>query len=147
MDASLVSMYHNSLNPQKPDYKELFDKVKVLAFNREEMVYIFSFFTNITGAMLVGSLYFNKLSIIKVALLCAAIFFGAFGINYVIAGSLMDSLDAAAPFQSVRIKIDDDYWRIELPQQASMLVGISFQYLLPIIFYALAYVRLTEKEF
>lgn len=147
MDASLVTLYHNSLNPNKADYQNLYDSAKILAYDREEMTYIFSFFTNITGAMLLGSLYFNKISIIKVALLCAAIFFGAFGINYLIAGSLFDNLDGAAPFQTVRLKMNEDYWRIELPDKASMWVGISFKYLLPVVFYVLAYIRLREKEF
>lgn len=147
MDASLVTLYHNSLNPNKADYQKLFDSAKILVFDREEMKYIFPFFFNITGVMLVGSLYFNKISIIKVALLCAAIFFGAFGINYLIAGSLFDNLNSAAPFQRVRLKIDDDYWWIELPDKASSLVGISFQYILPVVLYILSYIRLKEKEF
>ncbi|MBC7383186.1 MAG: hypothetical protein H7296_09355 [Bacteroidia bacterium] len=147
MDLTMIQIYHHGLDPNKADYKELYDKARILEYTGLEAKIFFIFFFNVTGAMLAGSLYFNKISVIKVALICVAVFFGFYSLNYLIAGIFFDSLEAAFPFSGVSIELANQKGRIDLPPQASGIVLIMFQYIFPALLYVLAFVKLREKEF
>jgi hypothetical protein len=147
MDTVFVLIYHHSLNPASPFYKRqyesvyLFDLKGVIARN----VYIMSLLY--TGAMLVGSLYFNKLAVIKVALTLSGIFIVVFGLNWVMAIGLFGPIEDASPFHHVALRTGNDIGSIELPWKAGILFGDMFLYLFPLLLWLLAFTRLREKEF
>jgi hypothetical protein len=78
MDAAFVSYYHHQLNPKEVNYLNKLESVQ--PFNLKGHVAVTSFYVygTLVSAMLVGSLYFNKLSFVKTGLiLCGvcAVFF------------------------------------------------------------------------
>jgi hypothetical protein len=97
--------------------------------------------------MLLGSLYFNKVSFIKVALIICGLFFTAYLLDFVFAKMLFDKVDKALPFYCVFISVGTEVGKVELPDFASKAVDIIMQYLVPGMLWVLAYVRLREKEF
>jgi hypothetical protein len=147
IDTIFVGMYHRSLDPQGPFYKELFDQVQNFQFDRFVASKVLSMFLNFAGAMLVGSLYFNKVSFIKVALIICAFWFGAFLLNLMIARAMMQNVSNALPYWLVWIDVEKNRGRIDLPPNIAMAVKILIQYIIPAIFWLLAFVRLKEKEF
>jgi hypothetical protein len=104
-------------------------------------------FTNFGGAMLIASLYFNKAAFIKVALILCGICFGAYLFNLLIANLFFENVDNAFPYYLVWITSNKDRGRLELPSGTLNIVNIVFQYIIPVILWILAYVRLREKEF
>jgi hypothetical protein len=147
VDSTFVSIYHNSLDPKSPFYKELYDSVQLFPFDGFVASKGFMMFTNFGGAMLVGCLYFNKAAFIKVALILCGLCFGAFLFNLLIANLFFDHVDNAFPYYLVWITFNKDKGRLELPSNALNIINIVFQYIVPVILWVLAYVRLREKEF
>jgi hypothetical protein len=104
-------------------------------------------FLNATGAMLVGSLYFNKGAYIKTALLVCGFYIGGHILNEVIAEAMFDPIDKALPFYCVFIPVGKQVGKVLLPYYASNFVDVCILYVMPAIFWLTAYVRLREKEF
>ena len=147
IDSTFISIYHNSLDPKSPYYKELYDHVQLFPYNGFVASRCYMMFTNFGGAMLIGSLYFNKALFIKVALLLCGLCFGAFLFNLLIANLFFDHVDSAFPYYLVWITFNKDRGRLELPSNTLYIINIVFQYIVPVILWILAYVRLREKEF
>jgi hypothetical protein len=147
VDVLFVGMYHRSLDPNKPFYKELYEQVQLFPYNGFVAVRSSSLFTNFTGAMLVGSLYFNKVSFIKVALVVCGIWFGIFMLNFIVAKAMINNVQSAVPYVLVWIKVDENAGNIQLPEKIMNIVKIFDQYLIPGALWLLAYLRLKEKEF
>lgn len=147
LDTVFVSMYHHSLNPASPFYKRqyesvyLFDLKGSIARNVDIMSLLY------TGSMLVGSLYFNKLAIIKVALTLSGIFIVIFGLNWVMAIGLFGRIEDASPFNHVALRTGNDIGSIELPWKVGILFVDIFLYLFPSLLWVLSFTRLREKEF
>ncbi len=147
MDLIFILIYHNSLDPKGPFYKEMYDAVQIFPFNGFVAGKAFEMFLNFGGGMLVGSLYFNKASFIKVALIACGFCFGAFLLNLFIANLFFKNVENAFPYYLVWITVGKDRGRLELPGNALSTVGITFQYIIPFILWGLAFLRLREKEF
>lgn len=147
VDTGFVSLYHNSLDPASPFYKQeyqsvyTFDLGGVIAGN----VYTLSFIY--TGAMLVGSLYFNKVSTIKTAITLCIICLVIFGSNWLFATLLFGNIDDAAPFNHVAVPLGNDIGSIELPANIAKMCKYAFFYVMPATFWILSFTRLREKEF
>jgi hypothetical protein len=146
-DISFVALYHNSLDKVSPFYKEqyesvyLFDLDGIIARNVYLMFFIY------TGAMLVGSLYFNKTTIIKVALALCVLFIIIFGLNWLMAVGLFGTINDAAPFNHVTIPAGKEEGTIELPSGIMNIFKYSLIYIFPAILSLLSFTRLREKEF
>jgi hypothetical protein len=147
IDLIFISIYHHSLDPKGAYFKELYDAVQVFPFDGYVAGKCFMMFFNFAGAMLVGSLYFNKASFIKVALIVCGFCFGAFLLNLFIANVLLKNVDNAFPYFLVWITVGKERGRLELPADILNAVSISFQYIIPVILWVLAFIRLREKEF
>jgi hypothetical protein len=147
MDTSFVSMYHNGLDPHNVFYKEQYDAIHTFAFNEFVAKKVFMMFFNYAGIMLVGSLYFNKAAFIKVALITAGLCLGAFLLNLLIANIFFNNVQTAFPYFLVWISVGTDRARLELPESTLRIIDIFFQFILPVLLWGLAYVRLREKEF
>src|SRR6185312_2982621 len=64
MDAGFVAAYHNSLDPDGPFYKIRYDAVYLFSFNGFLARQCYPMFLIISGIMLIGSLYFNKVALV-----------------------------------------------------------------------------------
>ena len=147
MDLIFVSIYHKGLDPKGPFYKEMYDAVQPFPFDGFVADKSYMMFLNFAGAMLVGSLYFNRAPFIKVALVACGICFGAFLLNLFIANLFFKNVDSAFPYYLVWITVGKERGRLELPANILNTVSIFFQYIIPFILWTLAFLRLREKEF
>jgi hypothetical protein len=145
IDMFFVHQYHNGLNRQDPRYTMEYDSVYLFSFAGES-VSIFVFFANSAAAMLVGSLYFNKVSFIKVALVICGLYFFTFLINYLLSSILFKELFRAFPFHSIGIKNGNEEGILVLPLGWGKLYDLMALYILPGILLVVSYIRLTEKE-
>ena len=147
MDAGFVALYHNSLDPASPLYKEQYRSVYQFAFDGRVASKVYPLFLLFSGISLLGSLYFNKASFIKTALYFCILCFGLFGLNWLIALLLFGQIDGAFPFRNVDILVGREVGSVELPKTMYHAYMYISDYGIPLLFWALSYVRLGEKEF
>ena len=145
LDIFFVHLYHNSLNRQDPRYAEQYDSVSIFPFDRDS-ISIIVFFVNAAAAMLVGSLYFNKVSFIKVALVICGLYFFTFLLNYLLGSILFKEMFHSFPFHSIEVKNGDEEGILILPEGWSKLYDTMTLYILPGILLVVSYIRLREKE-
>lgn len=147
MDSSFVAIYHDSLDTASSFYKQLYERVYpfdlkgIIARNIYIMFFIY------TGAMLLGSLYFNKAAVIKVAFVLCAVFVFTFGLNWLMAIGLFGSIEDAAPFNHVAIRAGKETGSLELPSRIGKIFLYSIVCVFPTIIWLLSFTRLREKEF
>jgi hypothetical protein len=151
MDSSFISIYHNSLDPNMPSYKTAYASVYNLPFDGILAIKVYNLFFIFTPLSFLGSLYFNKVSFIKVALVFCAFCLFAYTLNWLMAKLLLGDISAAFPLREVSIAVgksmDPEEGRIELPAQLYRINMFFMDFILPVIFFGLAYLRLREKEF
>jgi hypothetical protein len=147
VDYCFVAVYHRSLDPNGPFYKQLYEEVQIFPFDGFVAGKVSIMFLNFAGAMLLGCLYFNKVSFIKVALVISAFWFGAYLLNLIIAKAMIQNVENAMPYFLVWIKVHTAEGRIELPGKIMQGVNVAIHYVVPAILWILAFVRLREKEF
>ena len=100
-----------------------------------------------TGATLVGSLYFNKLPFIKVMIGISIIVLGTLGLNLLMAKIIFGNVVDAAPFNHVTVTVGKEEASIELPERVGQFLQVSLWYVLPAILWMLSFTRLKEKQF
>lgn len=147
MDTTFVGIYHRSLNPAGPFYKEMYDHVRIFPYDGFVASKTYMMFLNFTTAMLVGALYFNKAAFIKVALIVCGLFIGGMLLNDFMAKALIDNVDKGLPYYAVFITVGKEFGKIFLPSYASKAVDIIILYIMPAVLLVTAYIRLSEKEF
>ncbi|MEP6746646.1 MAG: hypothetical protein ABJB86_02910 [Bacteroidota bacterium] len=147
MDIGFVAVYHHGLDHKGPYFKEQYEAVRVLAYDEFIADKAFMMFFNFAGIMLVGSLYFNKAAFIKVALIGCGICLGAFLLNMLIANIFFKNVQTAFPYYLVWLMEGKERGRLELPEATLQIVHAFFKYIIPVILWALAFLRLKEKEF
>jgi hypothetical protein len=147
MDAGFVLAYHNSLDPNGPFYKQMYEAVYLFPFNGRFARQCYVITAVCSGFMLIGSLYFNKAALIKVALAICILSFGIYGLNYLFAGMLFKNVADAFPFQYVVIWVGKETGSLDLPQNVHDPAWYFISFGLPLILWAVAFIRLREKEF
>ncbi|MEO6719630.1 MAG: hypothetical protein ABIN67_04650 [Ferruginibacter sp.] len=147
IDNLFVEIYHKELDPNGAFYKQLYEQVQPFPYDGFVAKKAATMFVNFAGAMLVGCLYFNKVSFIKVALLIATFWFGSYLINLAIAKVMIKNVENAMPYFLVWIQVHTSEGRIELPAKIMDVVRILIQYIIPSMLWLLAFLRLREKEF
>lgn len=147
MDASFVGIYHSGLDPAGPFYKDQYESVYVLPFDGVFSGKVYDQGLIFSGAMLIGSLYFNKVNFIKVALVICVLCIGAFALNWLIAKAVFGNISNAFPFHYVMLSVGKEIASIELPGWASNIYNYIIEYLIPALLWGLAFIRLREKEF
>ena len=147
IDYFFVSSYHASLDPKGPFYKQLYESVNTFPLQGFVASKAYIMFLNATGAMLVGSLYFNKGAFIKVALIVCGLYIGGHILNQFIAEAVFDKIDKALPYYCVFIPVGKEFGKVLLPDLASNVVDICMLYVMPAIFWLVTFIRLREKEF
>jgi hypothetical protein len=145
LDTFFVHQFHNSLNRNDARYRDQYDSVYVFTYFGESLA-VFIFFLNTAAAMMVGSLYFNKVSFIKVSLIICGIYFLTFMLNYWICAILFKDMIRCFPFHNVNIKNGDDWGVISMPSSFDPIYDLLAIYILPAILLILSFIRLKEKE-
>lgn len=147
IDTAFVALYHKSLDLASPFYKQVYESVYTFDLNGIIARNVFIMFFIYTGAMLLGSLYFNKASVIKTAIALCLIFLLIFGSNWLFATMLFGNIDDAAALGHVAIPVGKEVGVIELPAGFAKIFKYLFLYVGPACFWLLSFTRLREKEF
>ena len=147
IDATFVAIFHHSLDPSAPFFKEQYESVFLFNFNGVIAWKVYPIFLFLTGAMLIGSLYFNKVSFIKTGIVICIVCIGSFWLNWLFAEITFGTINEAAPFNHVSVPVGKEEGSIELPEKASWIFRFSISYVFTILLWVLAFVRLREKEF
>lgn len=147
MDTVLLEVYLKNLDPNSYDYKHLVEDAKPFELNSSFAIFCFKLFLNICGFMMLGSLWYNKLGIIKVAMLICGIVLLAIGFNYIIANALFDEKINAFPFLQIVVKTKDNHQTIAPPAYAQSAINVLFYGILPLSFFLISFLKLREKEF
>lgn len=147
IDTSFVAIYHNSLDTSAPFYKQQYDAVYPFDLNGGIAWKVYPMFLFYTGAMLIGSLYFNKTAFIKVAIVLCVGFIIVMGLNWIFAKMLFGNVNDAQPFHHVAIPVGKEEGTIELPARVQTIFNYILFYIFPGSLWVLAYTRLREKEF
>ena len=108
---------------------------------------VFPMFVFLAGAMMVGSLYFNKVSFIKVAIAICLVMVTGFGLNWAIARIFFGNINDAGPFNHVTIPVGKEEGFLELPKTMANIYFYFFVYIIPAVLWLISYIRLREKEF
>ncbi|TFF40847.1 hypothetical protein [Mucilaginibacter psychrotolerans] len=146
IDYCFVTAYHNGLDRSSPLYQRMYNSVNLFSFEGNIVRQSTILFVNFAGAMLVGSLYFNKVAIVKVALVVCGVIAVVYFLNLAVAGILFNNIDIAFPYYTVLIKVGSEVGNVELPPRAGAVADAFLQYILPATLWITAYIRLREKE-
>jgi hypothetical protein len=143
LDACFVHWYHTGLNRQDPRYSVQYNAVYL--FTYYDAFPLIVFFFNAAGAMLIGSLYFNKISFIKVALVICGMYFFTILLNYLINAFLFKDMLHTYPFHTVILQTGTEQGIVGIPGYLSRI----FDWVIicsPLFFLFISYIRLKEKE-
>ncbi|MEH6307250.1 hypothetical protein RYH73_16500 [Olivibacter sp. CPCC 100613] len=146
IDIFFVNSYRNGLDPARADYQLLYSGIELFSFDNEIAKIVYTVFFNLAGAMLVGSLYFNKVSYIKVALVICTLTIVTYFLNLSIAMAFFDHIDVAIPFKVIFLKVGKGVGIINQPDLMARAINITISYVIPAILWLTAYIRLKEKE-
>lgn len=145
MDRAFASSYLVRHDPAAADYpmmQQVFPLDGWMAQNVYTLFFIYA------GAMMVGSLYFNKMSFIKTALILFGLFIFFFVSNSGIAKVLFGDIGSAMPFEFVFVRVGyNDFERITLPENVAHAVNFGVRLAFPASLWLISLVRLREKEF
>lgn len=147
VDAVFVEAYHKSLDPTSPIYKLQYESVYTFDLNGVISHKVYSLFLLLTGSMLTGALYFNKIPFIKTGIAFCIAIFAIYGLNWLIASVLFNDLSEAAPFHHVIILVGKEKGTLILPARLENYFFYAQAFGIPAIMWLLPLVRLREKEF
>ena len=146
IDIGFVTAYHNGLNKNNPQYKEMYDSVQYYPFDNNIAKQSEMLFANFSGVMLIGSLYFNRIAAVKTAL----VYFGVLGfiyfLNLGLSHTFFNDVDEAFPFHNIFIKVKNDTGSIELPSAFSNMIYNFIAFIVPGVLLITTLIRLREKE-
>ena len=162
MDAAFVSYYHQQLNPKEVNYLNKLESVQPFDLGGHVAKTSFLMYGILVASMLVGSLYFNKLSFVKTGLIICGVCSLFFVLNLGVAQLFFNNVSDAFPFFRVTMNIPSaevisesrvmirpisDDASVLLPQPYHGIVEATIQYVLAALLCVTAYIRLREKEF
>ena len=147
MDVSFVAAYHNSLDPTSVFYKQQYEGVYTFDLNGIIAWKVYPGFLMLTGSMLTGALYFNKISFIKTGITICIVIFIIVGLNWMIANLLFDNVNDAGAYDHVTLAVGKEEGTLILPSNIESFFHYSFAFVVPAILWILPLSRLREKEF
>lgn len=151
MDTAFVDSFHRHLDPGRKDYQEIYQRVQRYSLTDPYAKKNYVYFVNYAGAMMLGSLYFDKLGLIKSGLLIGGVFLSVYLLNLCIAKMIIGGVTNAFPFDGVDVLVSGKGWattrELRVPPAAMQWLDIFSEGILPVFLWATAYVRLTEKQF
>jgi hypothetical protein len=146
IDIFFVNHYRNGLDHNNVNYQVLYHSVDLFTFNNSFTNRIYLMYVNVAAAMLLGSLYFNKVSYIKVALIICSFVAGTYLLNLMIVMLLFKNVDMALPFDHLFLKVGTGVGIIGLPKDIDNIFHIASLYVIPGGLLLTALMRLKEKE-
>ncbi len=108
--------------------------------------FTFLTFFNITALMAIGSLYFNKMALIKTLFASIGLYVLLYYLSFIIGKILFQTPITSASFYFPRIVLNKTEELLLLPQPMLFYYSVFFSFILPIIFWLIALIRLREKE-
>jgi hypothetical protein len=148
LDTIYTNYFRNHLNPNLKNYKTLYESAKVMSFwgdSRNVSDSTYAIFVGYTGIMAVGSVYFNKMALVKTMFAFAGIMFLIQFLNgYLSTFIFQTDVQSNLFWNSLWIRTGDLI--VGLPKNINQIYTIFFSYLLPSILWLLALLRLREKE-
>ncbi len=147
MDASFVYLFHKSLDPAGPFYKQQYQSVNIFSFNGIIAWKVYPMYLFAVAAMLVGSLYFNKVALIKVSLAICCLIIGSYLLNWGFAKMFFGPVNDATIFYNVTIPVGKEEGSIMLPEKISGFAFNIVSYVFPAILFVTSLIRFREKEF
>jgi hypothetical protein len=158
MDVAFVTAYHNSLDPHSLFYKQQYESVYPFDLNGIVAWKVYRIFLLLTGSMLTGSLYFNKIAFIKTAICVCIMVFFIIGINWLIAGAVFKNVNTTVisspfgmkdtrPYDRVTLYVGKETGTLLLPPHLDNFFRVMLSFVLPVILWILPLLRLREKEF
>jgi hypothetical protein len=147
LDALSVTAYHNSLDKASLFYKQQYESVYNFDLNGMIAWKVYSLFLQLTGIMLTGSLYFNKIPLIKTGLSVCVIVIAIFGLNWLLANMFFSNISDAGPYDHVTLSVGNERASLILPTELDSFFHISIAFVIPVVLWFLPLLRLREKEF
>lgn len=147
MDTAFVAAYHKSLDPTSLSYKQQYESVSTFDINGIIAWKVYAMFLMLTGSMLTGGLYFNKIPFIKTAIAICIVFVVVFGINWLIATLFFSNINDAGPFDHVELIVGKQIGTLILPTNIDNFFHKIVAFVMPSVLWLLPLLRLREKEF
>ena len=147
MDVAFVSAYHNSLDKTSIFYKQQYESVYSFDLNGIVAWKVYALFLQLTGVMLTGGLYFNKIPFIKTGLSVCVIVLAIFALNWLMANTFFSNVNDAGPYDHVTLSVGKQTGTLILPASLDNFFHIAIAFVIPVILWFLPLLRLREKEF
>jgi len=146
-DIAFVAAYHNSLDKTSLFYKQQYESVYPFDLNGRIAWKVYALFLLLAGAMLTGTLYFNKMAFIKTGITICIAFFILFGLNWFVASMLFCKINDAGLYNHVTLPVGKEQGVLLLPSNLEETFRYGTSYIIPVILWFLPLLRLREKEF
>ena len=147
MDTAFVHHFHDTLPKSRGDYQKMFEMVNVLSFDSWELKNTYYIYFMLIGLMAIGSLYFNKMALIKSAIGFIIVFASLYFLNQFIAALIFGERVSTLPFMYKITVLTIHFPTIFLENGPRLLMESFFLIVLPIVLWIIAFIRLHEKEF
>lgn len=154
IDVAFVAAYHKSLDPNSLSYKQQYESVYSFDMNGIVAWKVYPIFLLLTGCMLTGSLYFNKIAFIKTAIGICIMIFLILGINWLIASAMFNnispnflSMKEVRPYDHVTLYVGKETGTLLLPPGLDNFFHVALSFVVPAVLWFLPLLRLKEKEF
>jgi hypothetical protein len=152
LDTLFINYLHNHLENSysSPEKLSFYNAAKALSFgnNNTQVSLRFPYFIffNVTALMAIGGLYFNKMALIKTVFASIGLYILLYYFSYITAKILFQTRIGLPDFYFGRIILDKTNEFLTLPQPILFYYSVFFSFILPIIFWLIALIRLREKE-
>lgn len=146
IDILFINHYRNGLDRGAVNYQTLYHSVDIFTFNNAFTDRIYLMYANVAAAMLLGSLYFNKVSFIKMALIICGFVTATYLLNLVAVMLLFKNVDMALPFDHIFLKVGNGVGIIGFPSIIDNIFHVASLYVIPGGLLLITFVRLKEKE-
>ena len=147
IDTAFVHHFHDTLPKSLGDYQKMFAMVQILSFDSWELKNTYYIYFMLTGVMAIGSLYFNKMALIKSAIGFIVVFASLHYLNQFIAALIFGERVSTLPFMYKITVLTVHFPTIFLENVPRLLLETFFLIVLPIVLWIIAFIRLREKEF
>ncbi|MDH7459723.1 hypothetical protein QEG73_00490 [Chitinophagaceae bacterium 26-R-25] len=147
IDLLFVAAYHNSLDPNSLFYKQQYESVYTFDLNGTIAWKVYFIFSFVTGAMLTGGLYFNKIAIVKTAIAICLFIAILLGINWLISIMFFGPIKEFGIYHHVTLEVGKADGIILMPSGTENFIRHCIGYCLPTVLWFLPLIRLKEKEF
>lgn len=151
LDTFYVNYFVSHLDPTlypkgHPKLKAATHILKFWGSRSWSLEFTYFVFFNMTGAMSIGSLYFNKMAFVKTVFVSIIVFVLINTLNAQIAKALISENVSTSPMLFWRTNTSSMNDAVTLPKAIDGIYTVIFNYILPLVLWLIALIRLREKE-